>query len=235
MLLRSVGRISNIMSHLDRRRYFSSRISTLFVNNFDKYNDKIRSNRDTYEKKQLNKLLEDFNQLTASIKDVDEGINSETSSDKELAGLMKEEKVELEVKQNELTAEVLNEIYHYELSNDADRIPDSSSVLFEVSAGVGGKEAMLFANELCNLYINFFNHKRWDLVDVEADQQSEYLRHYRARVDGHDVWGFMRFEAGVHRVQRVPETDSKGRIHTSTVTIACIPITTDAGVEINGE
>jgi peptide chain release factor 1 len=236
MLFRIINRLSVFQNLVSRRSCSASRISSLFVNNFDKYIEKINNDRETHEKKELTRLLHQFTQLSTSIKDVEKELSGGApQSDKELTGLMKEEKLELEAKRNELISEVLNEIYYYELSNDAERIPDSASVLFEVSAGVGGKEAMLFANELCDLYTNFFALKRWDVVDVEADQQAGYLRHYQAKVEGRDVWGFMRFEAGVHRVQRVPETETRGRVHTSTVTIACIPIIVDDGVEINGK
>lgn len=235
MLHKVLSRFSTVQSLIIKRNCSTSRVSLLFVNNVDKYVERIKSDKDRHEKKELTKLLYEYTQLSTSIKDVDKELTSGTQADNELAGLMKEEKLELESKRSELIAEVLNGIYHYELSNDAERIPDSSNVLFEVSAGVGGKEAMLFANELCDLYTNFFALKRWDVVDVEADQQGGYLRHYQAKVKGRDVWGFMRFEAGVHRVQRIPETETRGRVHTSTVTIACIPIIVDAGVEINGK
>lgn len=232
MLLKFITKITRLTSNLNRRSYFSSRINSLFLDNFDKYTAKIKTDENSHENKTICKLLEDFATLTDSIKDVEKELANK-QSDNEMLSLMKEEKVELEAKQNELLANVLNEIHNYETSRDEERIPDSSSVLFEVSAGVGGKEAMLFANELCNMYINYFNFKRWEMSDVESDEQGGQLRHFQARIDGRGVWGFMRFEAGVHRVQRVPETETRGRVHTSTVSIAAIPTSDDVAVEIN--
>lgn len=230
MILRRILRIPRVINLLFKRSYYSSRINSLFINNFDKYFVKVK-NENFQETKEICRLLEDFIQLTEEIKDVEKELNQ---SDKEMASLMKEEKVELESKQTNLIAHVLNEIYSYELSKDTERIADSANVLFEISAGVGGKEAMLFADELCLMYINYFQYKNWQPVNGNSDEQAGALRHYKARIEGRDVWGFMRFEAGVHRVQRVPETEARGRVHTSTVQIACIPIIDDACVEING-
>lgn len=234
MLLRGFTHITKAIYLLTSRGYFSNRITTQFVNNFDKYFAKIKIEESSYKNKEVNHLLEEYNKLLGGIKDVEkELINS--SSDKELLSLMKEEKLELEDKQHDLISRVLNEIHNYELSKDEEKASDSSSILFEVSAGVGGKEAMLFANELCNLYMSYINFKRWDVQDVESDEQGGSLRHFRAKIEGRDVWAFMRFEAGVHRVQRVPETEARGRVHTSTVSLACIPISNDVQIDVDGK
>jgi peptide chain release factor 1 len=101
--------------------------------------------------------------------------------------------------------------------------------------GVGGKEAMLFANELFEMYHTYFAFKNWNILEMNVDQEGNYLRHLRATIEGNKVWENLRFEAGVHRVQRVPETESKGRIHTSTVTVACIPLSEENDVEIRDQ
>lgn len=235
MLLRSLSRVSRFVHHRLQRNYYSSKINSLFINNFDKYFDRIKNDESSYTSKNIKKLLGEFTQLTGSIKDVEKELSGGSQSDKEMLGLMQEEKLELESKRSELITQILDEVFSYEQSKDAERIPDSSSILFEISAGVGGKEAMLFSNELFHLYFNYFQYKRWEIKDVESDEQSDYMRHYKATVEGANVWGCMKFEAGVHRVQRVPETEARGRLHTSTVSIACIPITGDASIDINGE
>lgn len=235
MFLKSLTRFSNGIIQFHKRTYFSSRITSMFVNNFDRYSERLKSFESSHTKVHIEDLLGEFTQLTGSMNDVEKELSNEAQSDKELVGLMKEEKLELETKHSELVNKILNEIYSYELSQDKERIPDSASILFEISPGVGGKEAMLFANELFSMYHNYFHFKRWDLKDVEVDEQGGYMRHFHAKVEGEDVWGHMKFEAGVHRVQRIPETESRGRIHTSTVSLACIPVTVDLGVEINGE
>lgn len=235
MILRNLLRISKAIQWLPRRSYYSSKVTELFINNFEKYSTKLKNDESSHKTKQIGNLLKEFTHQSESIKEVEKELSNKAPSDPEMLELMKEEKVELEAKRVELIAKVLNEIHSYEISQDTERIPDSSSVLFEISAGVGGKEAMLFANELCIIYIKYFNYKRWNIADVESDEQGGYLRHYQAKVEGRNVWDCMRYEAGVHRVQRVPETEARGRVHTSTVSIACIPFTEDSVVELNGE
>lgn len=239
MLLNKLSRIYNPVIITHRRSYYSSKITSLFVDNFEKYQTRFaEESKDStsHKKTKLKEKLASFTLITASIRDVDKELNNESQTDKELASLMSEEKAELESERNKIIANVLNEIHDYEQSKDMERIPDSSSVLFEVSAGVGGKEAMLFANDLCNLYYNYFSFKKWGMQDVESDQQpGGYLRHFQCKIEGREAWSHMKFEAGTHRVQRVPETETRGRIHTSTVSVACIPITDDADVDINGK
>lgn len=235
MLLKSLPRISRHVFLLNKRNCYSGQINSLFIDNFQKYSAKLKSESDLHDTREISKMLEEFTQLTENINDVEKEISNENQNDKEMASLMRDEKVELEAKQSELITKVLNEIYSYEISKDTERIRDSSNVLFEISAGVGGKEAMLFANELCDMYLNYFQYKNWETNDSELDEQGDCLRHYKARVEGRDVWGFMRFEAGVHRVQRVPETEARGRVHTSTVQIACIPISDNCTVELHGK
>ncbi|CAO1398771.1 unnamed protein product [Diamesa hyperborea] len=215
-----------------RNSHFSTKINTLFQCNFDKYYAKVQSDENLIKSRELHGLLENYNKLSVGIKDIEKELSNKNVQDIELSNLMKDEKVELSSKQTELTEQILNEIYEYEQSKDVDKINDSTSVLFEISAGVGGKEAMLFANELFEMYYNYFNYKNWDLTDVEIDEQGGYLRHYQANIAGRNVYGHLNFEAGVHRVQRVPETESKGRVHTSTVSVACIPITDESVINV---
>lgn len=236
MILNKLLRCSSSLVQLNKRTYFSSRINTMFINNFEKYFERLKTDEksNSHTKVHIENLLKEFAQLTASINDVERELNDKLNLD-DWDNELKEEKVELTKNKNELVAEILNEIYSYELRKDNERIADSSSVLFEISPGVGGKEAMLFGNKLFEMYDNYFRYKDWVLYDVEIDEQNGGLRHYHAKIEGNDVWGHMKFEAGVHRVQRIPETEARGRIHTSTVSLACIPITVDAGVQINGQ
>lgn len=236
MYIHRLYRISTAISCMYRRTFYSYQINSLFINNFDKYYNKVKSEtqgKDT-DSRHLIKLLDDFNNLSSGLKDVEKEISDKSQTDSELKSLMKAEFRELKQQQELLTTQILSDIYSYEQSKDNDRIADSSSVIFEISAGVGGKEAMLFANELCMMYINYFLHKRWNIQDVESDEQNGYLRHYNAKIEGINVWSNLKYEAGVHRVQRVPETEARGRVHTSTVSIACIPITDDSVIEVIG-
>lgn len=122
-------------------------------------------------------------------------------NDKELLSLMETEKSEMKEKQNELIERILDEILDHEKTGDELGITKSTSVLFEITPGVGGREAMLFANEISFLYSNYFSEKKWTVSDLDTDESNGLLRRYHATVDGSDVWDHLRFEAGVHRVQ----------------------------------
>ncbi|XP_005191252.1 peptide chain release factor 1-like, mitochondrial [Musca domestica] len=107
------------------------------------------------------------------------------------------------------------------------------SLIFEVNAGAGGQEAMLFARELYDMYINFFDNNGWD-YDVLAEDITDIggLRHANVIVNDDQAYQTICYEAGVHRVQRVPATEKSGRIHTSTASIAVIPRPADINVVI---
>lgn len=109
-----------------------------------------------------------------------------------------------------------------------------SSLIFEVSTGVGGQEAMLFAGEMFDMYCSYFAYKGWD-ADVLTEDSTELggIRHASAIVSGKDAYGLLKFEGGVHRVQRIPATERAGRVHTSTVTVAVIPKPDDLGKKID--
>ena len=94
--------------------------------------------------------------------------------------------------------------------------------------GAGGEEASLFASEMLKLYTCFAEYKGWKFELLEKSQSDVGgLKSASASVHGNGVFGMLKYEAGVHRVQRVPTTDAKGRIHTSTVTIATLPQPTE--------
>ena len=113
---------------------------------------------------------------------------------------------------------------------------ESASAVLEIRAGTGGDEAALFAGDLFRMYQRYCSIKGWKL-DVESMTESD-LGGYReivASVAGKGVFGRMKFESGVHRVQRVPETEAGGRIHTSAATVAVLPEPEDVDVPLNME
>lgn len=105
-----------------------------------------------------------------------------------------------------------------------------SALIFEVSTGVGGQEAMLFAREMFDMYCAYFEYKGWDSVVLQEDStELGGIRHASAMVSGQDSYSLLKFEGGVHRVQRIPATEKAGRVHTSTVSVAIIPRPDDLG------
>ncbi|XP_056327380.1 peptide chain release factor 1-like, mitochondrial isoform X3 [Danio aesculapii] len=109
-----------------------------------------------------------------------------------------------------------------------------SELVLEVSAGVGGQEAMLFTAEIFEMYQNYaaFNGWSFDILEANASELGG-VRHASASVSGPLSYKKLKFEAGVHRVQRVPKTESKGRTHTSTMTVAILPQPTEISFTIN--
>uniref|UniRef100_A0A8C6WBR8 Peptide chain release factor 1-like, mitochondrial n=1 Tax=Nannospalax galili TaxID=1026970 RepID=A0A8C6WBR8_NANGA len=111
---------------------------------------------------------------------------------------------------------------------------DESDLILEVTAGVGGQEAMLFTSEMFNMYEQYAAFKRWHFETLEYfPSEAGGLRHASASIGGPEAYKHMKFEGGVHRVQRVPKTEKQGRIHTSTMTVAILPQPTEINLVIN--
>ena len=111
---------------------------------------------------------------------------------------------------------------------------DSKNVIVEIRAGVGGEEAALFANSLYRMYSMYGDGKRWK-TEISSVNETELggIKEISFSIEGDDVFSRLKFESGVHRVQRVPETESGGRVHTSTVTVAVMPEMEVVDVQIN--
>jgi peptide chain release factor 1 len=110
---------------------------------------------------------------------------------------------------------------------------DDRNVIVEIRAGTGGEEAALFAAELFRMYVRFAERHGWK-VDVISSSESGMggLREAIASLEGRGAWSQLKYESGVHRVQRVPATETQGRIHTSTVTVAVLPEAEDIDIKI---
>lgn len=109
-----------------------------------------------------------------------------------------------------------------------------STVHLEISAGVGGAEAQLFASEIFHMYANYVEYKGWSMESVQTSKMNENLddkiRKVTVVINGPNAFRTLKLEAGVHRVQRIPATEKSGRIHTSTVTVAVVPQPDDFGM-----
>ena len=111
---------------------------------------------------------------------------------------------------------------------------DGKNVIVEIRAGVGGEEAALFAHSLFRMYSMYAESKRWHTaVDSANETELGGVKEIVFTVEGDGAWSRFKFESGVHRVQRVPETESGGRVHTSTVTVAVLPEMETADVQLN--
>lgn len=110
---------------------------------------------------------------------------------------------------------------------------DDKNVILEIRAGAGGEEAALFAYELYRMYVKYAEKNRWKTEEIDSNNtELGGVKEVTFSVSGKSVYAKLKFESGVHRVQRVPETESSGRIHTSTATVAVLPEPEDVDVHI---
>ena len=110
---------------------------------------------------------------------------------------------------------------------------DDKNVIVEIRAGGGGDEAAIFAGDLYKMYLRFADHHGWkvETMDVSPSEAGGY-KEIQFKVTGNKVYSVMKFESGVHRVQRIPKTESQGRIHTSTATVAVLPEADEIDIDI---
>ena len=111
---------------------------------------------------------------------------------------------------------------------------DDKNIIVEIRAGAGGDEAAIFAGDLYRMYTRFAELQRWKVEEIDANgSDTGGFKEVSFQVRGKNVYSKMKFESGVHRVQRVPATESQGRIHTSTATVAVLPEVEEVEVQIN--
>jgi peptide chain release factor 1 len=149
-------------------------------------------------------------------------------SDAELRALATDDLVRLETAIDAARAHLLTLL----LPRDPD---DTANIFLEVRAGTGGDEAAIFAGDLFRMYSRYAERQGWKL-EVLSDRPGEHggYKEIISRIEGQSVYGRLKFESGAHRVQRVPATESQGRIHTSACTVAILPEPTDIGaIELN--
>lgn len=176
----------------------------------------------------LTPIVEKYQEYKKSADDMDGAKEMmETETDKELKDLAEIEYYE----KRDLCDEILEEIKVLLLPKD---VNDDKNVIVEIRAGAGGDEAALFAGDLYRMYSMYAMNNRFK---TEIISQTEIgiggFKEITFSIEGKGVYAKLKFESGVHRVQRIPETESGGRIHTSTVTVAVLPEVEDVEVEIN--
>ena len=111
---------------------------------------------------------------------------------------------------------------------------DSRNIIIEIRAGTGGDEAALFARDLFQMYAHYVEARKWKLILLnESKNDLGGFKEITFSIEGKDVFSRLKFEGGVHRVQRVPKTETQGRIHTSAATVAVLPDVDDVEIEIN--
>lgn len=179
------------------------------------------------EHSSLTPIVECYEQYRKVESNLSEALQlAETENDKEMLEMLREE-ISSDKKRREELQEQLKVLL---LPKDPN---DDKNVIVEIRAGAGGEEAALFANEIRRMYYMFAEKNHWKVEEINIEENElGGLKEGSFMVVGEGAYSKFKFESGVHRVQRVPDTESQGRIHTSTITVAVLPEAPDVDIEI---
>jgi len=193
----------------------------------DVINDQKRYSTLNKEYSDLGKIVVVYDQYKGALDAIEESDEIiADGSDKDLVDLAKMEK-----------QEAIDKIPALEEELKVLLIPkdpaDDKNVIVELRAGTGGDEAAIFVEDIYRMYTMYFKTKGWRHEVTDSNEAAKGYKELIMKVEGDGVYGVMKFESGVHRVQRVPETESQGRVHTSAITIAVLPEAEEVDFELN--
>jgi len=193
-----------------------------FLNDYEKLKNLNK------EKSNLEELIDAYNRYSSVIKNIkgNEEIIS-TVKDSEMVELAETELEELKELKNKLEEEIKVLLLPKDPNDDKD-------VIMEIRAGTGGEEAALFAGDLFRMYTRYAEIRGWnyEIIDMN-DTGLGGLKEVVFSISGNNVFGDLKYESGVHRVQRVPETEASGRVHTSAASVAVLPEVEDVEIDVN--
>lgn len=194
----------------------------------DVANDQNRFRKLMKEQNDLTPIVEAYREYKTCKQAIADSLEMlEIESDEEMRELAKEELNDAKKRVEELE----HELKILLLPKDPN---DDKNVVVEIRAGAGGDEAALFAAEIYRMYLHYAESRRWKVELVECEEIGiGGMKNVTFMINGQGAYSVMKYESGVHRVQRVPETESGGRIHTSTITVAVMPEAEDVDVQIN--
>ncbi|MCM1040065.1 MAG: peptide chain release factor 1 [Roseburia sp.] len=180
------------------------------------------------EQSNLTPIVEAYKEYKKCSQDIEDSLAMlESESDEEMREMLKEELSASKKRVEELEHEMKILL----LPKDPN---DDKNVVVEIRAGAGGDEAALFAAEIYRMYVHYAESRRWKVETVEVEEIGiGGMKSVTFMVTGQGAYSVLKYESGVHRVQRVPETESGGRIHTSTITVAVMPEAEEVDVEID--
>jgi len=181
------------------------------------------------EHAELSKIVEKYREYKEVLRRMEDAMSLCDDDDEELRELAKEEVAQLK----QVLETLEEELAFLLLPKDPD---DDKSVIVEIRAGAGGEEAALFAADLYRMYVRYAERKGWKVELITANETG--IGGYKEivfRVEGRGAYSVLKYESGVHRVQRVPITEAGGRIHTSTATVAVLPEPDEVDVEVRPE
>jgi peptide chain release factor 1 len=190
------------------------------------YDDNRKAGELLREHRQLDTLLKSWAEYQHVTQQVTDNQELAKSGDEELAALAQEELPELQKRLENLEASVQRSILPPDPLEGRD-------VIMEIRAGTGGDEAALFAGNLYRMYSRYAEDRGWKLEPLESSpSEAGGFKEIVFKVSGENVFNTLKYESGVHRVQRVPVTEAQGRIHTSTATVAALPEAEDVDIDL---
>ncbi|MGD7652838.1 MAG: peptide chain release factor 1 [Verrucomicrobiales bacterium] len=193
------------------------------------FSDQKRATEILREHRKLKHSLDLWEELEDSKRQLADNQELAKSDDPEFAAMAEEEIPPLEAKIASLSEEIQYALLPADPNEDRD-------ALVEIRAGAGGDEASLFAAELMRAYERYADSRGWKTEHLESSpSEVGGFKEVILKITGDEVFRFMKYESGVHRVQRVPATETQGRIHTSTVTVAVLPEAEEVDVEIKAD
>ena len=194
----------------------------------DVANDQNRFRKLMKEQNDLTPIVEAYREYKTCKQAIADSLEMlEIESDEEMRELAKEELNDAKKRVEELE----HELKILLLPKDPN---DDKNVVVEIRAGAGGDEAALFAAEIYRMYLHYAESRRWKVELVECEEIGiGGMKNVTFMINGQGAYSVMKYESGVHRVQRVPETESGGRIHTSTITVAVMPEAEEVDVQID--
>jgi peptide chain release factor 1 len=178
------------------------------------------------EYRQLERIVMPYEQYRKVISEYEFAKDAQNGSDEEMRELAKMELPALEERKTTLEAELTKLLIPKDPQDD-------KNAILEIRAGTGGDEASLFAGDLLGMYLRYCSRKGWKTAIVsESEGTVGGYKEVVVEVTGEDVYGTLKFESGVHRVQRVPDTETQGRVHTSAATVAVMPEAEEVDFEL---
>ena len=194
----------------------------------DVANDAVRFRKLMKEQSDLTPLVEAYREYKKNKQAIEDSLALlDEETDEEMKELAKEELNEAKVN----VAELEDKLKILLLPKDPN---DDKNVIVEIRAGAGGEEAALFAAEIYRMYVHYAESRRWKVETLEADETGiGGMKSVDFMVTGAGAYSVLKYESGVHRVQRVPETESQGRIQTSTCTVAVMPEAEEVDIQID--
>ncbi len=193
------------------------------------FNDQKAASKTMREHRQLKNLLESWDQLKTAEQNLAENRELTKENDPEIAEMAQEEIPALEKAVETLSQEVTYAL----LPSDE---TESRDALVEIRGGAGGDEANIFAGDLLRMYQRYCEERSWKTEIIDSHpSESGGVKSVTIKVSGNEVFRFLKYESGVHRVQRVPATETQGRIHTSTASVAVLPEAEEVDVQLKKE